>query len=163
MSFNKRLKTKIQDLDNAVRIINGLRLKGKKIVFTNGCFDILHKGHVTLLAKARDLGDILVLGLNTDESVKKQGKGENRPVNDQNARACVLASLEFVDYIVLFNEDTPLELIKTLRPNVLVKGGDYEKEIVVGYSEVKSFGGETVIIPLVEGYSTTSTIEKMKK
>ncbi|MCR5645010.1 MAG: D-glycero-beta-D-manno-heptose 1-phosphate adenylyltransferase [Bacteroidales bacterium] len=131
-----------------------------KVVFTNGCFDILHRGHVEYLAKAADLGDILVVGLNTDASVRRL-KGEGRPVNNQEARALVLASLSFVDAVVLFDDDTPYNLIKTLRPDVLVKGADYQPEDIVGYDIVTSYGGTVTTIPLVEGYSTTNFIERL--
>jgi len=134
--------------------------KDMKVVFTNGCFDILHRGHVEYLAKAADLGDILVVGLNTDASVRRL-KGEGRPVNNQEARALVLASLSFVDAVVLFDDDTPYNLIKTLRPDVLVKGADYQPEEIVGYDIVTSYGGTVTTIPLVEGYSTTSFIERL--
>ena len=133
------------------------RAQGLKVVFTNGCFDILHRGHVEYLSKASDMGDVLVVGLNTDASVKRL-KGEGRPVNDEQARALVLASLACVDAVVLFDEDTPYELIKTVRPDVLVKGADYKPEEIVGYDIVTSYGGQVETVPLVEGYSTTSII-----
>lgn len=139
-----------------------LNTEGKKVVFTNGCFDILHRGHVEYLSKASDCGDILVLGLNTDASVKRL-KGENRPVNDEISRAIVLSGLFAIDHIVLFDEDTPYELIKSVQPDVLVKGADYNPEDIVGYDIVKAKGGEVVTISFVEGFSTTSTIEKMKE
>lgn len=162
MSFHEQLMSKLLPAADALRKINGLRLKGKKIVFTNGCFDILHQGHMECLAKARDLGDFLIVGLNTDSSVKRLNKAPNRPVNDEAARARVLSGLSFVDAIVLFDEDTPLELIKLIQPDFLVKGGDYKEESVVGYKEVSATGGKVVIIPLVDGFSTTGIIAKMK-
>jgi len=162
MSFHKQLTDKIVSKEVAARAINGFRLKGRKIVFTNGCFDILHPGHVDYLTQARDLGTCLVLGLNTDDSVKRLNKAPNRPVNSETARAHVLSGLACVDLIVLFNEDTPLELITFLKPNVLVKGNDYKAEDVVGGDFVKSTGGEVVTIPLLEGFSTTKLIEKIK-
>lgn len=134
----------------------------KKIVFTNGCFDILHIGHVRYLQEAAKLGEILVIGLNSDASVKRL-KGNNRPVNEESERAELLAALEFVDYIVIFEEDTPLELIKKIQPDVLVKGGDYSNEYVVGTDEVKARNGKLVLIPFVEGKSTTGIIEKIKQ
>ena len=137
------------------------RFKDDKIVFTNGCFDILHKGHIEYLAKAASLGTKLVIGLNTDASVKRL-KGESRPVNDENARALLLASLVFVDKVILFDTDTPRDLIDFVQPDVLVKGGDYKPEEIVGYDIVKAKGGEIVTLDFVEGYSTTSLIEKMK-
>ena len=137
------------------------RFKDDKIVFTNGCFDILHKGHIEYLAKAASLGTKLVIGLNTDASVKRL-KGDSRPVNDENARALLLASLVFVDKVILFDTDTPRDLIDFVQPDVLVKGGDYKPEEIVGYDIVKAKGGEIVTLDFVEGYSTTSLIEKMK-
>ena len=136
------------------------RAQGLKIVFTNGCFDILHRGHVEYLAKAADMGDVLVVGLNTDASVKRL-KGEDRPVNNEEARALVLASLSFVDAVVFFDEDTPYELIKAVRPEVLVKGADYKPEEIVGYDMVTSYGGQVETVPLVEGYSTTSLLSAL--
>jgi rfaE bifunctional protein nucleotidyltransferase chain/domain len=133
--------------------------KEKKIVFTNGCFDLLHRGHVYYLAKAQELGDLLVIGLNSDSSVTRL-KGEGRPINDQNARAEVLGALGMVDYIIIFEEDTPLNLINMVRPKLLIKGGDYRAEEIVGYEEVISWGGKVVTIPTLEGYSTTSIIER---
>lgn len=131
-----------------------------KIVFTNGCFDILHAGHVDYLFNAAQLGDILVVGLNTDNSVKRL-KGENRPINKEYDRATLLASLYFVDYVVMFDEDTPLELIKKIKPQVLVKGGDYKVEDVVGADFVKKSGGEVIILPFKDGYSSSSIISKI--
>ena len=136
------------------------RDQGLRIVFTNGCFDILHRGHVEYLSKASDKGDVLVVGLNTDASVKRL-KGEGRPVNDQEARALILASLDCVDAVVLFDEDTPYELIKAVRPDVLVKGADYKPEEIVGYDIVTSYGGKVETVPLVEGYSTTGILERV--
>lgn len=129
------------------------------IVFTNGCFDVLHRGHVYYLSKAREMGNVLVVGLNSDASVSRL-KGEGRPVNNQNARAEVLGALGMVDYIIIFEEDTPLELIKRVEPNLLVKGGDYRVEEIVGYSEVISSGGQVLTIPIMEGYSTSSIIDR---
>ena len=137
-------------------IIKRERSFNKKIVFTNGCFDILHKGHVTYLKKAKSLGDILILGLNSDDSVRRL-KGPTRPVNSENDRAVVLEALECIDYIVIFDEDTPLNLIKNIMPDILVKGGDYKVEDVVG----REYAGRVEIIDFVQGYSTTSTIEKL--
>jgi D-beta-D-heptose 7-phosphate kinase/D-beta-D-heptose 1-phosphate adenosyltransferase len=134
---------------------------GQKIVFTNGCFDILHIGHIRYLQEAAKLGDILVLGLNSDASVKRL-KGSDRPVNDELDRAELLCALSCVDYVVIFEEDTPLELIKKIKPDVLVKGGDYKNEYVVGTKEVEANGGKLVLIPFVEGKSTTNIIEKIK-
>ena len=133
--------------------IKQLRAQERKIIFTNGCFDILHKGHVCYLEKAKRLGDVLIVGLNSDSSVKRL-KGESRPINDESARSTVLAALEAVDYVVIFTEDTPLNLIRTVAPDVLVKGGDYAIENIVG----REYAQETVTIPFVDGYSTTKTI-----
>ena len=132
-----------------------LRSPFSVLVFTNGCFDILHRGHVEYLAKAADMGDVLVVGLNTDASVKRL-KGEGRPVNNEEARALVLASLSFVDAVVLFDEDTPYELIKAVHPDVLVKGADYKVEDIAGYDIVTSYGGLVTTVPLVEGYSSSN-------
>jgi rfaE bifunctional protein nucleotidyltransferase chain/domain len=133
------------------------RFQGRKIVFTNGCFDILHKGHIEYLSKARDLGDILIIGLNTDASVSRL-KGAGRPVQDESSRALVLASLRFVEAVVFFDEDTPYNLIDLLKPDVLVKGGDYAEETIVGADIVRANGGEVVTIPLTEGYSTSKIL-----
>ena len=138
------------------------RTQGLRIVFTNGCFDLLHRGHVEYLAKASDKGDVLVVGLNTDASVRRL-KGESRPINDETARATVLASLNCVDAVVLFDEDTPYELIKAVRPDVLVKGADYKPVDIVGYDIVTSHGGKVETVDLVEGYSTTGMIESLKR
>jgi rfaE bifunctional protein nucleotidyltransferase chain/domain len=148
------------NLELATSISEEAKAQGKKVVFTNGCFDILHLGHITYLQKAKQLGDILIVGVNTDASVRRL-KGPTRPVNSQNDRAVVLAALKSVDYTVLFDEDTPLELIKTLQPSVLVKGGDYTIETIVGANEVLSNGGEVLTIDFVEGKSTTSIIKKL--
>jgi len=134
------------------------RFQMRKIVFTNGCFDVLHRGHIEYLSKARDLGDMLIIGLNTDDSVKRI-KGEGRPVQDQASRALILASLRFVEAVILFDEDTPYDLISMIKPDVLVKGGDYSEETIVGADIVKENGGEVVTIPLVEGYSTSGLIK----
>ena len=137
-------------------------LPGHRLVFTNGCFDILHAGHVDLLTRARALGDSLVLGLNSDESVKMLGKGDDRPLNSQEERAFVLAGLACVDYIVIFHESTPLELIKAVRPQVLVKGGDWPVDQIVGNDVVTKAGGEVLSLPLLEGYSTTGFLERVR-
>lgn len=132
----------------------------QKVVFTNGCFDLLHLGHVEYLEKAAQLGDVLVVGLNSDESIRRL-KGSNRPVLPQEARARLLAAMEFVEAVVLFEEDTPQRLIEYLRPAVLVKGGDYRPEAIVGADFVRSYGGEVVVLPYIEGYSTTKLIQKL--
>lgn len=141
------------------KLTKELKNQNKKIVFTNGCFDILHAGHARYLSQAKQLGDVLILGLNTDSSVSRI-KGPNRPINNENDRAEVLSALKSVDYVVLFDEETPINLIKEIVPDYLVKGGDYVANEIVGYDIVKQNGGETVIIPLLEGRSTTKIIEK---
>ena len=133
----------------------------EKVVFSNGCFDMLHPGHIDYLLKARNLGDVLVIGLNSDASVKRL-KGPTRPINNQHVRATMLGALYFVDYIVIFEEDTPQNLIAAIRPDVLVKGGDYRKEDIVGAELVESYGGEVVILPFLDGFSTSSLINKIK-
>jgi len=133
--------------------------EGKKVVFTNGCFDILHKGHVSYLAESAALGDKLVVALNSDSSVKRQNKSVNRPLQDEQSRMMVMASLGFVDAVILFETDTPLPLINALKPNILIKGADYSVDQIVGAKEVISWGGSVKTIPLIEGYST-SAIEK---
>jgi D-glycero-beta-D-manno-heptose 1-phosphate adenylyltransferase len=148
-------------LDEALQLLNPTVRKKNKIVFTNGCFDLLHRGHIYYLSRARELGDLLFVGLNSDASVTKL-KGPGRPVNDQNARAEVLGALAFVDYIIVFDEATPLALITALQPDLLVKGGDYKVEDIVGYREVTSRGGSVETIPLLEGYSSSSIHQKNK-
>lgn len=134
---------------------------GRSIAFTNGVFDILHAGHIFSLSQAAKEADLLIVGVNSDDSVKRL-KGNSRPVNNQDSRALLLASLLMVDAVVIFEEDTPLELINTIKPDVLVKGGDYTIEQIVGAKEVMTNGGRIVINPVIEGYSTTSTIDKLK-
>jgi D-glycero-beta-D-manno-heptose 1-phosphate adenylyltransferase len=162
VSFHNLLQNKLIDTTQLAYFLASKRINGKRIVFTNGCFDILHAGHVDYLSQARDLGDVLVLGLNTDASVKRQNKGPERPVNNELARAKVLAGLGCVDAIVLFDEDTPYELIKIVKPDVLVKGDDYKPEQIVGYDIVTGSGGKVVTIPFLEGFSTTSIVKKLK-
>ena len=140
---------------------NALKLHQQKIVFTNGCFDVLHFGHVRYLLEARKLGDLLVIGLNSDASVRRL-KGPSRPINGEKERAFVLAALAFVDYIILFEEDTPENLIKVVQPDVLVKGGDYDLDQIVGADFVKANGGTVTTVPFVEGYSSTHIIEQLK-
>lgn len=164
------LNNKIVDRTTAVHRINAWRLKGDKVVFTNGCFDILHRGHVSYLAQAASLGNRLILAINTDSSVKRLGKGDDRPVNNEVSRAIVAAGLGFVDLVVSFDEDTPYELIELLKPDVLVKGGDYNEDqtdpnaidYIVGSDIVRAIGGEVKTIPLVDGFSTTSIIQKLR-
>ena len=142
--------------------LQAVRAAGKRLVFTNGCFDIIHPGHVELLARARSLGDVLILGLNSDASVRRQGKGTDRPVNPFASRAFVLAHLASVDYVTEFDEDTPLELIRAVRPHVLVKGGDWTPDRIVGRDIVEADGGRVFSLPLISGYSTTSLIAKIR-
>lgn len=149
------MNKKITDIEKLKEILNK-KNNGKKVVFTNGCFDILHRGHVEYLQKAKELGDLLVLGLNSDSSVKRL-KGESRPINNEKDRAIILSALECVDYIIIFDEDTPFELIKNLKPDILVKGGDYKIENVVG----REYAKETVLIDFVDGYSTTKIIKNI--
>ncbi len=138
------------------------RFSGKTIVFTNGVFDILHQGHIFSLSQAAKEADILIIGLNADASVKRL-KGESRPVNNQDSRALLLASMQIVDAVVLFEEDTPLQLITSILPDVLVKGGDYTVEQIAGAKEVIAGGGRVVINPILEGFSTTGIIEQIRK
>jgi rfaE bifunctional protein nucleotidyltransferase chain/domain len=161
MSKFSTVQEKICTWDNLFAKVKLWQEAGKKIVFTNGCFDILHKGHVDYLAKAADMGDVLVLGLNTDASVSKL-KGSNRPIQDQDSRLQIMASLGFVDAVVLFDEPTPYNLINLIKPDVLVKGSDYEPEKIVGYDVVMSKGGAVKTIDYLEGYSTTNIEKKIK-
>jgi len=161
INLEKRLLDKIQPLSQLKATVAAWQKDGKKVVFTNGVFDLLHLGHVTYLAKAAELGDKLIIGLNADSSVKRI-KGEGRPINDQNNRAALLASLFFVDGVTLFEEDTPINLISTVLPDVLVKGADYTIDNIVGAKEVIANGGEVKTITFVEGYSSTSIINKIK-
>jgi rfaE bifunctional protein nucleotidyltransferase chain/domain len=155
------VEEKILPLAKLEKLVHMWRLRGDKIVFTNGCFDILHRGHLEYLAASADLGNRMVVGLNSDSSVTKL-KGTGRPVNCFADRALALAALRFTDAVVEFDEDTPLELIKTLLPEVLVKGGDYTHENIVGAKEVEAIGGKVAIISFTEGYSTTSFLEKLR-
>lgn len=165
-SFNKGLQRKIVSLQEMINILVekrslwGSQGSTKKVVFTNGCFDLVHLGHVDYLSKARDLGDLLIVGLNSDDSIRRL-KGEKRPISHQESRAMVLAAFSFVDYVVIFEEDTPLRLITELRPDILVKGGDYNHDNVVGADFVESYGGRLELIPLVPGESTTNLVQKM--
>lgn len=153
---------KIFTLDGLMHQVKRWRLHNKKIVFTNGVFDILHEGHIASLSEAASFGHVLIVGINTDASVKRL-KGESRPVNPENSRALLMASLVMTDAIILFGEDTPLNVISAIVPDVLVKGGDYTLEQIVGAKEVMANGGEVKIIPILEGFSTTSIIQKMKE
>ena len=141
--------------------ITSNRKTDKKIVFTNGCFDLLHKGHRDLIKKSFSFGDILIIGLNSDESVKRL-KGKNRPIQSEVDRKNALLDTGYVNQVYIFDDDTPLELINLIKPDILVKGGDYTPNEIVGYKEVTSSGGEIRIVPLTPGFSTTSTIENMR-
>lgn len=166
----EKVQHKIVSQEEASTVVHSWNDNEEVVVFTNGCFDILHRGHVSYLGKAASLGDYLVVGLNTDASVKRQNKGDNRPINDEESRAIVLAALEFVDMVILFDNDTPEELIEMLSPSILVKGADYDaderdknaKRYIVGSEFVRSNGGTVKTIELEEGYSTTNLIEKIK-
>jgi rfaE bifunctional protein nucleotidyltransferase chain/domain len=163
------LQHKIVSTEQAQRLVRMWQMKGNNVVFTNGCFDILHKGHVTYLAKAADFGDRLIVALNTDQSVRQQGKDDKRPINSEDARATVLAALAFVDAVVLFDEQTPLNIITQLAPDVLIKGADYDpnekdihsKKYIVGSDNVRQRGGEVHVVDLVDGFSTTTIIQKI--
>ncbi len=155
------INSKISDLQSLSRLVNAWRVRGDKIVFTNGCFDLLHLGHLSYLAEARALGDKLIVGLNSDASVSKL-KGAHRPIHDIKSRAMMLASMECVDGVVVFEEDTPIQLIETLLPDVLVKGGDYELNQIVGHDVVNKAGGVVKTIAFLEGYSSTNIEARIK-
>ena len=159
---HKSMRQKIKNLAQMRAVVARLKGRGKKVVFTNGCFDILHVGHVRYLRKAKTRGDVLVVGLNTDRSVKEI-KGEKRPIVPEKERAEILAALEFVDYVVPFDEPNPFRLIEALKPNVLVKGADWPKSRIIGRDIVEKIGGRVVRIPLVAGASSTGLIEKVLK
>lgn len=155
MTAREKIQSKI------IKVSEFLKLQPKKkVVFTNGCFDIIHKGHIEYLSEASGFGDQLIIGLNSDASVTRL-KGEGRPVQDENSRALILASMEFVDFVILFEEDTPLELIRQLQPEVLIKGGDYKPENIVGYDIVTQKGGEVYCLEFIDGYSSSKIISKL--
>lgn len=158
----KSTTEKIKAVSEAVELRKQWKENGEKVVFTNGCFDILHLGHIDYLEKARSLGDRLIIGLNTSESVTRI-KGPGRPVNNDESRGRILAALQFVDLVVYFTEDTPYKLIKTLIPDILVKGSDYLAENIVGADIVIAHGGEVKTINLIEGFSTSKIIDKIRK
>ena len=162
MSQFNTLKNKIFSLENLKLQVKNWKATGQKVVFTNGCFDIVHQGHIEVLARTADLGNKLIIGLNSDSSIQKL-KGKNRPIIDEQSRAILLASFSFVDAVVLFSEDTPINLISTLLPDVLAKGGDYEIETIVGHEIVQKNGGQGILVPFVDGFSSTTIIEKIKK
>ncbi|MEP7231696.1 MAG: D-glycero-beta-D-manno-heptose 1-phosphate adenylyltransferase [Ginsengibacter sp.] len=161
MKQGNKIIDRILSIDQLNAQVNRWKLLGKTISFTNGVFDILHEGHVKVLTQAASFADILIVGLNSDASVKRL-KGEERPVNNQDSRALLLASLLMVDAVVIFEEDTPLNLINTIIPDVLVKGGDYNIDTIVGAKEVMQYNGKVEVIPLEKGFSTTGIIEKLK-
>jgi len=154
------IKSKIVSGIDLTRLLSFYRFRNQKVVFTNGCFDIIHLGHVKYLSQAADLGNILIIGLNSDSSVNKI-KGHDRPVLDQKSRALTLAAFSFVNNIVLFDEETPYKLIKQISPDILVKGGDYKPEEIVGYDIVKDYGGEVKILDFIKGYSTSGIVERI--
>jgi rfaE bifunctional protein nucleotidyltransferase chain/domain len=161
MSHLNTLNNKIFTLEELKNQVNAWKQAGEEVVFTNGCFDIVHRGHIEVLARTADLGDKLIIGLNSDSSIQKL-KGEDRPIINEQSRAVLLAALSFVDAVVLFSEDTPLNLISTLVPDVLAKGGDYEIETIVGYEIVQNNGGQVKLVPFVDGFSSTTIIDKIK-
>jgi D-glycero-beta-D-manno-heptose 1-phosphate adenylyltransferase len=160
--FFSKIEDKIKDINEIYTSVKGWKSKGYKIVFTNGCFDLLHYGHIHYLAEARDLGDKLVIGLNSAASVRRL-KGINRPINDELTRQHLLAALAFVDAVVVFEEDTPYDLIKIIEPDILVKGGDWQPSQIVGSDIVLANGGEVKSLPFIEGYSTTNIEKKIKE
>lgn len=162
MSYLEKIKSKVQSLSDLKATRHIWREKTERVVFTNGCFDILHYGHLHYLAQARDLGDRLIIGLNADASVRRL-KGEHRPIQDIHTRQMMLASLAFVDAVILFEEDTPLQLITALSPDILVKGGDYKPADIVGAKEVQAEGGEVRVLSFIPGYSTSSIEQKIKQ
>jgi rfaE bifunctional protein nucleotidyltransferase chain/domain len=162
MSHLNKINSKIFSFDDLKNQVNAWKQAGEEVVFTNGCFDIIHRGHIEVLAQTADLGDRLIIGLNSDTSIQKL-KGKNRPIIEEQSRAILLASLEFVDAVVIFSEDTPLKLISALLPDVLAKGGDYEIETIVGHEIVQQNGGKVKLVPFVDGFSSTTIIEKIKK
>lgn len=161
MNWTDKIHNKIRKPEEAAKWIKEWQTKGDKVVFTNGCFDIIHKGHIDYLAAAASLGQRMIIGLNTDQSVQKL-KGKGRPVNNNEARALMLAALHFTDIITFFSESTPYNLIKTVQPDILVKGSDYVAEDIVGYDIVTQRGGEVLTVNLTDGYSTTKLIQRIK-
>jgi len=160
MTILSQIESKIVSLPDAAELVSNWKADGQKVVFTNGCFDVLHYGHVCYLAEAKELGDKLIVGLNSDASVRRL-KGKTRPINGQKERATLLAALSFIDAIVIFEEDTPENLIKNISPDFLVKGGDYTFETIVGADFVSSYGGKVITIPLVKNFSSSSIIKRL--
>ena len=162
MSNLKNIKSKIYSLSDLKIQSDKWKGKGKKIVFTNGCFDLVHRGHLEVLANTADLGDKLIIGLNSDSSIKEL-KGEKRPIMDEISRSILLASLQFVDAIVFFSDETPFNLIETLVPDILAKGGDYKVTEISGNEVVLENGGEVILVPFIDGFSSTNIVEKIKQ
>jgi D-glycero-beta-D-manno-heptose 1-phosphate adenylyltransferase len=162
MNYLHYIESKILDAESLGKALAHWRFEGQKIVFTNGCFDLLHSGHLQYLAQAKNLGHQLVIGLNSDASTKRL-KGAHRPINDEKSRSLMLAALVFVDAVVLFEEDTPLNLIQIIQPDILVKGGDYNISTIVGADLVQQKGGFVTTLPFLQGYSTTNIEEKILK
>jgi len=156
------VRGKIKGLKELKIIVSGAKAEGEKVVFTNGCFDLLHRGHLHLLREAKKLGDLLVVAINSDRSVEKV-KGPERPILSETERAELIAALEMVDYVVLFDEPDPYDVIRELRPNVLVKGGDWPKDKIIGTEVVEGRGGKVVVVPYLEGHSTSEMIERIRK
>lgn len=163
MNYHELIKSKIYSREALLKQIAVWKLKDEKIVFTNGCFDILHLGHVEYLSKAAGCGTKLIVAVNSDDSVKRLGKSTNRPIQDESSRAFIIASLQVVSAVIIFNEDTPYELISIIKPDVLVKGNDYKVEQIAGHDIVLKNGGEVKLIELTPGYSTTAIENKIKK
>jgi len=161
MKNSSKISSKIVSLEEIDEIVTDKKKEGNSIGFTNGCFDILHYGHIDYLTKAADFCDVLIIGLNSDNSVKKL-KGMHRPINDQQSRSYVLAALGCISFVVIFDKETPYDLIKLIQPNILIKGGDYSNEEIVGYDIVNSIGGEVTTIDFVPGYSTSIIEQKIK-
>ena len=160
VNYTEIFKSKIVDKEQLIPILIRAKFNSQKVVFTNGCYDIIHRGHIELLNRAAMLGNLLIVGLNSDNSVRKL-KGPNRPVQDEMTRALVLAAMRVVDYVVIFDEETPYELIKIVQPQFLVKGGDWQIKDIVGSDIVQAYGGKVLSVELVEGFSTTNIINKM--
>lgn len=161
MNLKEIRKSKIKPLNELLKIVAGLKVKGNTIVFTNGCFDIVHPGHIHSLSEAKALGSILIVGVNSDASVRRL-KGSKRPIQLEDERALIVASFSFVDFVVIFEDDTPFRLIEKIEPGVLVKGGDYKLDEIVGSDIVIEKGGQVLMIPFLTGFNTTKTIEKIK-
>jgi len=156
------MKNKLVTLNNLSELMSDLKLRKLDVVFTNGCFDIIHPGHIHILEEAKSYGDVLIVGLNSNRSVKNL-KGESRPINSESDRIKILCSIKHVDYVIVFDEETPIELIELIKPNFLVKGGDYNKSEIVGADLVEKNGGSVIIIDLLVGYSTSLIIDRLEK